>query len=100
MDPTKEQHQFLFNSQRLEKARRVKRVRSMLIICFDIKGIVHKEFILWTIQSISRTTVMFYGDCMKMCEDFALNFGDKKNWLLHHDNVPSLTFFFHQGISG
>jgi hypothetical protein len=31
---------------------------------------------------------------MKMCEDFALNFGDKKNWLLHHNNALSHTCFF------
>jgi hypothetical protein len=29
-----------------------------------------------------------------MCEDFASKFGDKKNWLLHHDNAPSHTSFF------
>jgi hypothetical protein len=34
---------------------------------------------------------------MKMCEDFALNFGNKKNWLLHHDNALS-HFLYHQGI--
>jgi hypothetical protein len=28
-------------------------------------------------QSILHTTVMLYGDCMKMCEDFAPNFADK-----------------------
>jgi hypothetical protein len=27
---------------------------------------------------------------VKMCKDFAR----QKNWLLHHDNVPSDTFFF------
>jgi hypothetical protein len=30
---------------------------------------------------------------MKMCEDFAPNFGDK-NWMLHHDNAPSRTSLF------
>jgi histone-lysine N-methyltransferase SETMAR len=35
------------NSPRLKKARQVKsKVKSRLIIFFDIKGIVHKEFIL------------------------------------------------------
>jgi hypothetical protein len=35
------------NSRRPGKARQVKsKVKSMLIISFDIKGIVHKEFIL------------------------------------------------------
>jgi hypothetical protein len=29
-------------------------------------------------QSISRTNVMFYGDCVKMCEGFTPNFGDKR----------------------
>jgi hypothetical protein len=29
-----------------------------------------------------------------MCEDFAPNFGDTKNWLLHHDNAPSHISFF------
>jgi hypothetical protein len=32
-------------------------------------------------QSIPRATVTFYGDCMKMCQDFALNCGDN-----NHDN--------------
>jgi hypothetical protein len=35
------------NSPRLKKARQVKsKVKSMLIIFFDIKGIVHNEFVL------------------------------------------------------
>jgi hypothetical protein len=76
MDPTKEQHNILCksrekcdgdfgnnrtsvwgkkhepftespNSPRLKKARQVKsKVKSMLIIFFDIKGIVLKEFVL------------------------------------------------------
>jgi hypothetical protein len=29
-------------------------------------------------QSVPRTIVMFYGDCMKMCEDFTPNFRDKR----------------------
>jgi hypothetical protein len=49
----------------------------MLIIFFDIKGIVYKEFILVG-QSVLHTTAKFYGDCMKMCEGFAPNFGDKR----------------------
>jgi hypothetical protein len=35
------------NSPKPKKARQVKcKVKSMLIILFDIKGIVHKEFVL------------------------------------------------------
>jgi hypothetical protein len=29
-------------------------------------------------QSTWHTTVAFYGDCVKMCEDFAQNFGDER----------------------
>jgi hypothetical protein len=38
--------------------------------------------------------VMFYGDCMKMCEDFTPKLRQQKSWLLHHNNTPSYTFFF------
>jgi hypothetical protein len=31
-----------------------------------------------TKQSILHTTVIFYGDCVKMCEEFAPNFGNKR----------------------
>jgi hypothetical protein len=39
--------------------------KRMLNIFFDIKGIPH-------------TTVTSYSDCVKVCEDFAPNFGDKR----------------------
>jgi bisphosphoglycerate-independent phosphoglycerate mutase (AlkP superfamily) len=55
-------------------------------IFFDINGIVHKEFVWKAKQSIHHTTVTFYDDCVKMCEDYAPDFGDK-NWLFHHDNT-------------
>jgi hypothetical protein len=29
-------------------------------------------------QSVPHTAVTFYGDCLKICEDFAPNFGDKR----------------------
>jgi hypothetical protein len=29
-------------------------------------------------QSILHITITFYGNCMKMCEDFTPNFGDKR----------------------
>jgi hypothetical protein len=39
-------------------------------------------------QLLPHTTLTFYDDCVKTCEDFATNFGTKR-WLLHHDNAPS-----------
>jgi hypothetical protein len=66
------------NSPRPKKARQMKsKVKSVLIIFFDIKGVVQKEFVLAG-QSIQHTNVTFYGNCVKMCEDFAPNFGNKR----------------------
>jgi hypothetical protein len=48
------------------------------LILFDIKGIVHKEFIMAVKKVNSASTMKFYGYCMKMFEDFALNFGNKR----------------------
>jgi hypothetical protein len=65
----------------------------MLFILFGIKGIAHKEFIL----AVLHTTVMFYSDCLKMCEDFTPNFGGKRTGCC----VTTITvshFLFRQGI--
>jgi hypothetical protein len=52
------------NSPRLKKARQVKnKVKSMLIIFFDIKGIVLTKNSFWQAkQSIPHTTMTFYSD--------------------------------------
>jgi hypothetical protein len=57
----------------------------------------HKEFVLKANQSIQHTTVTFYVNCMKMCEDFALNFVDKKLSIASGQFTVSY-FLFHQGI--
>jgi hypothetical protein len=49
-----------------------------MLIFFDIKGIVHKQFILAAKQSILHTTLTHYGDRMKMSEDFTLKFGSER----------------------
>jgi hypothetical protein len=54
------------------------KVKNILIILFDIKGIVHKEFILVSQTVNFAYSCDFCGDCVKMCEDFAPNFGDKE----------------------
>jgi hypothetical protein len=58
-----------------ETERRVKRkVKSMLIIFFDIT-----KNLSWQVKlSIPHTTLTFYGDCVKMCEEFTPKFGDKR----------------------
>jgi hypothetical protein len=60
----------------------------MVIIFFDIKGIVHKEFVLAGQTFISA----YYCDCVNMFGDFAPNFGDKGTgcWItiMHNFTLP------------
>jgi hypothetical protein len=44
-------------------------------------------------QSIPHTTVTFYSNCMKMCEDFAPELWQQKNWTLHHENTSLMLPF-------
>jgi hypothetical protein len=74
---------------RPEQARQVKRkVKIMLIIFFDIKGIAHKEFVL------AGQTVNYAYSCdvlRRLCENVRRlrpEIWRQKNWLLHHDNAP------------
>jgi hypothetical protein len=43
----------------------------MLIIFFDVRGIVHKEFVMAGQIVNSAYYCDVYNDCMKMCKDFA-----------------------------
>jgi hypothetical protein len=62
------------NSPRAKKAIQVKgKLESMLIIFFDVQNSSWRDN-----KPIPQTTLMLYGDCVKMCEDFASNFGDDK----------------------
>jgi hypothetical protein len=65
--------------------------RACSIIFFDIKGIVHKKFVLAK-QSNLHTTVTFYGDCVKICEDFATNSGNKTGWCMMTTHCPTFPF--------
>jgi hypothetical protein len=66
----------------------------MLIIFFDIKGIVHKEFVLAG-QTVNST---YYCDILRRLHENVRRLCPKlwlqKNWLLHHDNASSHTSFF------
>jgi hypothetical protein len=48
-------------------------------------------------HSIPHITVTFYGDIVKMCEDFFPNFGDKST-CCRITTTHRLTFDFRQGI--
>jgi hypothetical protein len=63
----------------MKRARQVKsKAKSILIIFFDIKGTVHREFFL----AGQTVNFAYYRDVLwclrKMWEDFALNIGDKR----------------------
>jgi hypothetical protein len=54
------------NSPRPKEARQLKgKVNSVLIVFFDIKGTVHKEFVMAG-QTVPHTTVTVYGHYVKM----------------------------------
>jgi hypothetical protein len=90
------------NSPRPKKTRQEK---SMLIIFFDIKWIVHKEIVPAGQTVNFAYYCYFYGDSVKACEDFAPNFGDKRSGcfitITYHLTLPSSsgTFFFTKNIS-
>jgi hypothetical protein len=66
----------------------------MLMTFFDIKGIVHKEFVLAG-QTVNST---YYCDVLWQLHENVRRLRPElwrqKNWLLHHNNAPSHTSFF------
>jgi hypothetical protein len=83
------------NSPRPKKVRQAKsKVKSMLIIFFNIKGTVHKEFVL----AGKMVNFSYYCDFVRRLRE---NVGRlrpelwrQRNSMLHHDNAPSCTSFF------
>jgi histone-lysine N-methyltransferase SETMAR len=66
----------------------------MLIIFFDIEGVVHKEFVLAG-QTLNSS---YYCDILRQLHENVQRLHPElwrqKNWLLHHNNTPSHTSFF------
>lgn len=80
------------NSPRPKKARQVRsHVKSMMIIFFDIEGVVHKEFL----PHGETVNGKFYCEVLKrLRESIRRKRPDKwlsNDWFLHHDNAPSHT---------
>jgi hypothetical protein len=71
----------------------------MLIVFFDIKGIVRKEFVL-VCQTVNSA---YFCDVLRRLREnlrrFRPEIWRQKNWLLHHDNAPSHTSFFSRHFS-
>ena len=77
-------------SPRPKKARMSKsKVKVMLIAFFDVRGIVHKEFLPQG-QTINQH---IYKDIlrrlMQSVREKRQELWDEKSWVLHHDNAPS-----------
>jgi len=97
-DPETKQHSSQWKrptSPRPKKARQVRsNVKSMIITFFDVKGIVHKEFVS-TGQTVNSG---FYCDVLGRQRKNVRKRGPKlwreQTWLLHHDNAPSHTSVF------
>jgi hypothetical protein len=82
------------NSPRPKKARQVKgKVKSMLNIFYDIKGIVHKQFVLAG-QTVNSA---YYCDVLWRLRESVRRLRPElwlqNYWLLHH-NAPSHNSFF------
>jgi histone-lysine N-methyltransferase SETMAR len=80
------------NSPQPKKVRQVRsNVKSILIIFFDIQGIVHKEFV----PPGQTVNVKFYCEVLKQLrEGIRRKHPDKwkkNNWFLHYDNAPAHT---------
>jgi hypothetical protein len=65
----------------------------MLVIFFNIKGIVHKQFVLVG-QTVNSA---YYCKILRRLRENVRKLRSEiwrqKNWLLHHDNAPSHTSF-------
>ena len=75
-------------SPRPRKARMSKsRIKSMLIVFFDSKGIVHKEFL----PSGQTVNAAFYVEVLQRLRNRVLRVRPEiaDEWILHHDNAPS-----------
>jgi hypothetical protein len=69
-------------------------VKSMLIISFDINGIVHKEFVL-VVQAVNSAN--YCGIVWQLRENMRRLCPEnwrQRNCLLHRDNAMSHTSFF------
>lgn len=79
-------------SPRPKKARMSKsKVKTMLIIFFDSRGIVHKEFV----PPGSTVNAAFYKEVLLRLKNRVARVRPDlvNNWTLHHDNAPAHTAF-------
>lgn len=79
-------------SSRQKKARMSKsRVKSMVIVFFDVKGIVHHEFV----PPGQTVNAKFYKEVLQRLNHRVTRVRKeiRASWILHRDNAPSHTAF-------
>jgi hypothetical protein len=82
----------MFGSDQAKNARQLKsKVNSMFIIIFDIKGIVHKEFVL-------ACQIVNFTQLPQNVLTLHPELWQRKDWLLYQENAPFHTLLFHKGI--
>jgi hypothetical protein len=86
--------------QQTEKGNTGKKANSRACSSFYLtsEGLFTKNSSWQAKQSISHTTVTFYGDCAKMCEDFAPNFGENELAVAASRQHTVSHYLSHQGI--
>ena len=82
----------ILEDRRPKKACRVRsNIKSMLIIFWDIRGIVHKEFV----PPGQTVNGKFYCEVLRRLRKNVRRklpeMWKNRNWLLHHDNAPAYT---------
>jgi hypothetical protein len=61
-----------------EKGKRSEKSRACSLLSLTSRGLLTNNSTCQAKQSIAHTAVTFYGDCVKMREDFVPKFGDKR----------------------
>jgi len=67
-------------------------LKSMILTFFDIKGIVHKEFVPTDQTANSGFFCEVLQRLHEKVQRHCSQLWRKQTWLLHHDNTPSHTF--------
>lgn len=92
-DPETKQQSSQWKSPKSPRPKKALQVRSatksMIVVFFDIKGIVHREFV----PRGQTVNAQFYCDVLRrLREDIRRKRPDQwraNNWVLHHDNAPA-----------
>jgi hypothetical protein len=75
------------------------KAKSVIIISLTSSGLFKRNSSWQAKQSVSHTIATFYGDWVKMCEDSAPNFGDKRTGCCITTTQSHTSFFAWEFLS-